>query len=84
MSNLISILYINDDGSGFANNLQIPEGTTIGQFYSQQTGQVSPRGNHIVSVNGGKYGGLVMADQVLKDKDTVSFIHANIKGEEQS
>ena len=78
---MINITYINDNGSGFLERLQVPEKTTILTFFQEKTGLVNPRSTHVVTVNGGKVGGLVTSDYVLKEGDLVSLIHANIKGE---
>ena len=32
----MKIFYINNIGSGFANEIEVPEGTTLGQFFTQQ------------------------------------------------
>ena len=44
------ILYINNDGGGFADFIEIPSGTTIQQLFSQRVPNGDPR-DYLIRVN---------------------------------
>ena len=69
------ILVINNTGSGFADYLEIPEGTTVKQLFEEQVNSPDPE-NYLIRVNRQP----VPADQVLQEGDRVSFTPTKIEG----
>lgn len=68
------IIYINNDGSGYAGHLDIPEDTTVSKFFEQQI-QGNPT-SYLIRVNRQ----CVAADYVLQENDRVSFTPTKIEG----
>ena len=71
----MQILVINNDGGGFADYLEVPEGTTVRELFEQQIGSANPE-NYLIRVNRQP----VPADQVLQEGDRVSFTPTKIEG----
>ena len=69
------ILVINNDGGGYADYLEIPEGTTVKRLFEQQISSPDPE-NYLIRVNRQP----VPADQVLQEGDRVSFTPTKIEG----
>ena len=69
------ILVINNTGAGFADYLEIPEGTTVKQLFEQQVNSPDPE-DYLIRVNRQP----VPADQVLQEGDRVSFAPTKIEG----
>ena len=69
------ILVINNTGSGFADYLEIPEGTTVKQLFEEQVNSPDPQ-DYLIRVNRQP----VPADQVLQEGDRVSFTPTKIEG----
>ena len=69
------ILYINNDGSGFADRVEIATGTTVEQFFAERVPHGRPQ-DYLVRVNRQP----VTADQVLQEGDRVSFTPTKIEG----
>jgi hypothetical protein len=71
----MQILYINNDGAGFADHIEVAEGTTVAKLFSQRvpTGQAS---NYLIRVNRQP----AASDQVLQPGDRVSFTPTKIEG----
>jgi hypothetical protein len=61
------IRYINNEGGGFADTIEVPSGTTIGQFVRER---VSNPGNYHIRVNGQE----VAADEFLQEGARVSIV----------
>ena len=68
------ILFINNDGSGFADHLPIEEGTTVQRLFAD-TIKGSPS-SYLIRVNRQP----VTSDQMLQDGDRVSFTPVKIEG----
>lgn len=69
------IFFINNDGGGYAANLDIAEGITVSQFFEEQMpGQKA--GDYLIRVNRQP----VSADQVLREGDRVSITPTKIEG----
>jgi len=71
----LRILTINNDGGGFADYLEVAEGTTVQQLFAESV----PRGraeDYLIRVNRQP----VAADQVLHEGDRVSFTPTKIEG----
>ena len=71
----MKILFINCDGGGFADHLEIPEATTVAQLFSRQVADGKPS-DYLIRVNRQP----AAADQVLQAGDRVSFTPTKIEG----
>ena len=71
----MKILYINNDGGGFADYIEVPEGTTVAGIFEQKVGSSKP-GNYLIRVNRQP----CAADQVLKEGDRISITATRIEG----
>ncbi len=69
------ILFINNDGAGFADHVEIPEGTTVEQLFAQRVPHGKPA-DYLIRVNRQP----VSATQVLQEGDRVSFTPSKIEG----
>ena len=69
------ILYINNDGGGFADYVDVPDGQTVQELFSARLPQAKPQ-NYLIRVNRQP----VTPDQVLKDGDRASFTPVKIEG----
>ena len=69
------LMYINNDGGGFADYINIPEGTTVQQLFNQRVASGKPE-DFLIRVNRQP----VPADQVLQEGDRVSFTPVKIEG----
>jgi len=70
----MKIIYINNDGSGFAGHLDVQEGTTVAQFFEQQV-EGKPD-DYLIRVNRQS----ATPDYVLQENDRVSFTPMKIQG----
>ncbi len=71
----MKVLYVNNDGGGFADYVEIAEGTTVAKFFAERV----PNGgaqDYLIRVNRQP----VPADQVLQEGDRVSFTPTKIEG----
>jgi sulfur carrier protein ThiS len=71
----MKILYINNDGGGFADHIDVPEGTTVRALFQQRVGSDKPE-NYLIRVNRQP----ASADQVLQEGDRVTFTPTKIEG----
>ncbi len=71
----ITILYINNDGGGFADRVTIPAGTTVDSFFAQRVKGGNPS-SYLIRVNRQP----AARDQALQDNDRVSFTPNKIEG----
>ncbi len=71
----MKILYVNNDGGGFADYVQVAEGTTIEAFFAERITHGDPH-DYLIRINRQ----LATADQVLQDGDRVSFTPVKIEG----
>jgi hypothetical protein len=69
------VLFINNDGGGFADYIEIAEGTTVRRFFSERIPQGRPE-DYLIRVNRQP----AAADQVLEEGDRVSFTPVKIEG----
>ena len=69
------VLYINNDGGGFADHIEVPEGTTVGQLFARQVASGRPE-DYLIRVNRQP----VPGGQVLQENDRVSFTPVKIEG----
>ena len=71
----MKILYINNDGGGFADHIDVPDGTTVRELFQRQV----PSGkaeHYLIRVNRQP----VPQDQVLQSGDRVSLTPVKIEG----
>ena len=69
------ILFINNDGGGFADYVDVPENTTVEQFFAERNPNGKPQ-DYLIRVNRLP----VAANQVLKDGDRISVTPTKIEG----
>lgn len=71
----MEILFINNDGGGFADKIVVAEGTTVEQLFAERMpyGKAS---NYLIRVNRQP----AFSDQVLQPGDRVSFTPVKIEG----
>ena len=71
----MKILVINNDGGGFADYVEIAEGTTVQELFRQHVENGKPA-DYLIRVNRQP----VPADQVLREGDRISFTPTKIEG----
>ncbi|MEQ8788819.1 MAG: molybdopterin converting factor [Pirellulaceae bacterium] len=71
----MKILLINNDGGGFADYIDVPEGTTANKLFAQRMKSANPH-HYLIRVNRLP----VAADQVLQDGDRMSITPTKIEG----
>lgn len=70
----MQILFINNDGAGFADHIDVPPGITAQQLFAQQ---IKGRpADYLIRVNRQP----VASDQVLQEGDRVSITPSKIEG----
>jgi sulfur carrier protein ThiS len=69
------ILYINNDGGGFADRIEVETGTNVNQFFSQRLPDRQPE-DFLIRVNRQP----VAADHVLQDNDRLTITPIKIEG----
>ena len=69
------ILFINNDGAGFADHVEIAEGTTVERLFAERIPHGRPQ-DYLIRVNRLP----ATADQVLQQGDRVSFTPTKIEG----
>jgi len=71
----MKILYINNDGGGFADHIEVAEGTTVAQLFGQRMPGSEPQ-NYLIRVNRLP----ASADQILREQDRISITPSKIEG----
>jgi hypothetical protein len=71
----MKILFINHDGAGFADYIEVPHGTTVQKLFEREMAQAKPE-NYLIRVNRQP----ASRDQVLVEMDRVSFTPTKIEG----
>ena len=71
----MKLMYINNDGSGFADHIEIEEGTTVASFFTEKMAGRKPA-DFLIRVNRLPSA----ADQVLQPGDRVSITPSKIQG----
>ena len=69
------VLFLNNDGGGFADYVEVAEGTTVAAFFAKQLPQRSPD-DFLIRVNRQP----AVADQVLCEGDRCSCTPVKIEG----
>src|SRR5439155_11759577 len=72
---LVKVLFINNDGGGFADYVEVPEGTNVSSFFDKQLPGREPA-DFLIRVNRQH----AAADQVLRDADRVSCTPVKLGG----
>ena len=68
-------LLINNDGAGFADYIEVAEGTTVEKLFAERVPRARPE-DYLIRVNRQP----VAADQVLQEGDRVSITPTKIEG----
>ena len=68
------VLYINNDGGGFADHVEVDDGSTIAQFC--KTHDIKETANYLIRVNRQP----ATADQILLNGDRISITPVKIDG----
>jgi hypothetical protein len=71
----MKILFVNNDGGGFADHIDTPHGTTVQELFDQQMRQAKAE-NYLIRVNRQA----AARDQVLVEGDRVTFTPVKIEG----
>jgi hypothetical protein len=71
----MKILFVNNDGAGFADHVELPHGLSVQELFQRQMGQVKPE-NYLIRVNRQH----ASRDQVLVEGDRVSITPTKIEG----
>jgi sulfur carrier protein ThiS len=71
----MKILLINNDGGGFADHIEVPEGTTVAQLFEQKIA-AGKAADYLIRVNRQP----CAADQVLREGDRISITPTKIEG----
>ncbi len=71
----MQILFINNQGGGFADHIDVPEGTTVAQLFDKQMSEAAPS-DYLIRVDRLP----ASADQVLQPGSRVSFTPIKIEG----
>jgi hypothetical protein len=71
----MKILFVNNDGGGFADYIEIPHGTTAQELFERQMKQAKAE-NYLIRVNRQP----AARDQVLVEGDRVSMTPTKIEG----
>jgi len=71
----MKVLFINNDGGGFADHIEIEEGTTVRSLFKREVPHGQPE-EYLIRVNRQP----AAADQVLQNGDRVSFTATKIEG----
>ena len=69
------IMYVNNDGGGFADHIEVEDGTTVEKLFSQRVTHGKPA-DYLIRVNRQA----AAADQVLQPGDRVTFTPVKIEG----
>lgn len=69
------VLYINNDGGGYADYINVTEGTTVEDFFKDKM-QGQQASNYLIRVNRQP----VSRDYVLKENDRVTITPTKIEG----
>jgi sulfur carrier protein ThiS len=69
------VLYVNNDGGGFANYIEVEPGTTVAQFLAQHMKGRDPE-DFITRVNRLPVAG----DEILQEGDRITIVPTKIEG----
>jgi hypothetical protein len=69
------VFYVNNLGGGFADHIEIREGTTVGQFFTQRLPDAEPQ-DYLIRVNRLP----ATREQVLVDGDRITITPVKVDG----
>jgi hypothetical protein len=72
---MVRILFINNDGGGFADNIDVEDNTTVGKLFAEKLPQGKAQ-DYLIRVNRQP----ASAEQTLHAGDRVSFTPVKIEG----
>jgi len=73
---MVRVTFLNNDGGGFAKELELEEGTTVGTVFAREMGESSKAEHYLIRVNRQP----MTADTVLVDGDRLSCTPTKIEG----
>ena len=71
----MKVFYLNNDGGGFADTIEIPDAQSVQQFFKQRMSGSKPQ-DYLIRVNRQP----TSADQVLHEHDRISISPTKIHG----
>ena len=71
----MKVLFINNDGGGFADYLEVPSGTSVGALFEQKLAGAKPE-NYLIRIGGRP----ATRGQILLEGDRVSMTPTKIEG----
>jgi len=71
----VKVLYINNDGGGFADHIEVADGTTVAKLFGERLPD-RDASDYLIRVNRQP----ASADQVLREGDRVSITPVKIEG----
>ncbi|MBL8824618.1 MAG: molybdopterin converting factor [Planctomycetia bacterium] len=71
----MKVYFVNNDGGGFADTIEIPDGQTVQQFFQERMPNRKAQ-DYLIRVNRLP----VSADQVLQEQDRISISPTKIHG----
>jgi len=74
----MQVLFINNDGGGFADRIEIADGTTVAQLFAERLPDGRPQ-DYLIRVNRQS----TSADAVLQSQDRISITPTKIEGAAQ-
>ena len=72
----MKVVFINNDGGGFADTIDVRKGTTIRELFAEKIGDSKSAADYLIRVNRQPCTG----DQVLNENDRVSMTPTKIEG----
>ena len=69
------IFFINNDGAGFADHIEVEEGTTAGQLFDREMGRHAKPADYLICINRQP----CARDQALQDGDRISITPSKIQ-----
>lgn len=72
----MKIFFINNDGAGFADHIEVAPGTTAQQLFEQKMGQCASPDDYMLCVNRDP---VVTRDQVLQEGNRVSITPTKVQ-----
>ena len=73
---MIRVMFINNDGAGFAETLELSPGTTVGQVFSSKLGSGADPVAYLIRVNRE----IASGDTLLADGDKLTCTPTKIQG----
>jgi hypothetical protein len=71
----MKVFFLNNDGGGFASQIEVAEGTTVGQLFAQRMGGCRP-GDYLIRLNRQP----ALAEEPLQEGSRISVTPTKIQG----